>query len=64
MDYSTDEVIKIVGVSRRTLQNWLTAGKISKPKEQGKQRRWTAEDIKVLIKIKHGGTVVVKGAVT
>ena len=56
MDYSTDQVIEIVQISRRTLQYWLTSGKIKKPKDQGRGRRWTAEDIKTLIKIKHGDT--------
>lgn len=56
MEYSTSKVIEIVGISRRTLQYWLTTGKIIKPKEQGKQRRWTPEDIKLLIRLKHGET--------
>ncbi len=56
LEYSTEQIIEIVGISRRTLQNWLTTGKVIKPKEQGKQRRWTAEDIKLLIRVKSGET--------
>lgn len=61
MEYTTVQILEMVGISRRTLQNWLTTGKVNKPKEQGRHRRWTAEDIKLLIKLKGGDSNGVKG---
>lgn len=61
MEYTTVQMLEIVGISRRTLQNWLTAGKVNKPKEQGRHRRWNAEDIKLLIKVKSGESNGIKG---
>ncbi len=61
MEYTTVQMLEIVGISRRTLQNWLTAGKVNKPKEQGRHRRWNAEDIKLLIKVKDGESNGIKG---
>jgi excisionase family DNA binding protein len=54
MQFTTSQVLTIVGISRRTLQNWLSEGKLPKVKHQGKQRIWTAEDVKRLMQLKHG----------
>jgi excisionase family DNA binding protein len=54
--YSTREAAKAVGITRVTLQRWITAGKIRAPRTQlingvGK-RLWSAEDISRLRKTK------------
>lgn len=51
--YSIDDVIKELGVSRKTYYNWEHARKIPKPKRDpmNNWRYWTAEDLKKLKKI-------------
>lgn len=51
--YYAAEVIKILGVSRKTLYLWEEKGKIPEPKRDpmSKYRYWTDEDIKKLKKI-------------
>jgi excisionase family DNA binding protein len=47
--YSTGEVAKRIGVSRQTLQAWITVGKVAAPKTIAvggmSVRMWTAADI-------------------
>lgn len=52
--YKTQEVADILGVSKKTLLNWLRAEKIPEPGRNGKNnyRVWTAEDIALIQKIK------------
>lgn len=47
------EVIKILGISRKTLYLWDAAGKIPRPKRDpiSGYRYWTAEDLKKLKKV-------------
>ena len=46
---STEEVAKQVGISRVTLERWLTAGKVPAPKTirfgKNRFRNWTAGDV-------------------
>lgn len=53
MQFTTSQVLEIVGISRRTLQNWIRQGKITKHNSQGKRRVWSSEDVKRLMEIKH-----------
>ena len=52
--YKTQEVADKLGVSKKTLLNWLRAEKIPEPRRNGKNnyRVWTAEDIALIQKIK------------
>jgi len=60
--YSTREAAKILGLDVRSIQRYITAGKISAPPVQnlggGKYRVWTERDVekvrKVLPKIANG----------
>jgi DNA-binding transcriptional MerR regulator len=51
--YFTEEVVKILGIYRKTLYNWEKKGKIPKPKRDpmSRYRYWTLEDVKKLKKI-------------
>jgi len=52
--FSTQEVAKILGVTKKTLLNWLKAGKIPEPERnyENNYRVWTAEDIAAIQRIK------------
>jgi excisionase family DNA binding protein len=54
--YSTGEVAKRIGVSRQTLQAWITVGKVAAPKTIAvggmSVRMWTAVDIERARKFK------------
>lgn len=52
MQYTTPQVLEIVGISRRTLQVWLAEGKVSKPGGQGIGRLWEISEVKVLLDLK------------
>ncbi len=47
--YSTAQVAKVIGVSKKTLLRWLYAGKIPEPKTQTfggvESRVWTDSDL-------------------
>ncbi len=45
--YTTQEVANIVGITKKTLLNWLKLNKIPEPQrdEKNNYRVWTAEDI-------------------
>jgi len=51
--YSIIDIIRELGISRKTYYNWEHAGKIPKPKRDPMNgwRYWTAEDIKRLKRI-------------
>ncbi len=52
--YTTQEVANIVGVTKKTLLNWLKAKKIPEPErnENNNYRIWTAEDIALIKSLK------------
>jgi DNA-binding transcriptional MerR regulator len=54
--YTTHEVANIVGVTKKTLLNWLKSKKIPEPvrNEKNNYRIWTAEDIAFIQNIKSG----------
>lgn len=47
---TSEQVASILGVTKRTLKNWLQAGKIPEPKRNPKNnyRIWTLTDIEVI----------------
>lgn len=55
--YSVSEVIKTLGIARKTLYLWEAAGKIPVPKRDpmSKYRYWTEEDLKKLMRITQRG---------
>jgi len=52
--YRSQEVADIVGVTKKTLLNWLKAKKIPEPErnEINNYRIWTAEDIALIQSLK------------
>jgi predicted site-specific integrase-resolvase len=52
MQYTTPQVLEIVGISRRTLQVWIADGKVNKAGGQGAGRLWDVSDIKILLDLK------------
>ena len=52
MQYTTPQVLEIVGISRRTLQTWLADGKVKKPGGQGAGRLWEVSEVKALLDLK------------
>ncbi|MDT4952950.1 MAG: hypothetical protein QOJ02_1088, partial [Acidobacteriota bacterium] len=48
MQYTTPQVLEIVGISRRTLQVWIADGKVNKTGGQGAGRLWDVSDVKSL----------------
>ncbi len=52
--YSTQEAAEIIGVSKKTLLNWLKEKKIPEPRrnEKNNYREWTAEDIALAKNVK------------
>lgn len=52
MQYTTTQVLEIVGISRRTLQVWLADGKVHKPGGQGTGRLWDISEVKLLLELK------------
>jgi phage terminase Nu1 subunit (DNA packaging protein) len=52
MQYTTPQVLEIVGVSRRTLQVWIANGKVNKPGGQGAGRLWDVSEVKILLDLK------------
>jgi excisionase family DNA binding protein len=54
--YTTHEVANIVGVTKKTLLNWLKSNKIPEPvrDEKNNYRIWTAKDIAFIQNIKPG----------
>lgn len=54
--YTTHEVANIVGVTKKTLLNWLKSNRIPEPirNEKNNYRVWTAEDIAFIQNIKSG----------
>lgn len=52
MQYTTPQVLEIVGISRRTLQVWLAEGKVYKPGGQGTGRLWDISEVKILLDLK------------
>jgi len=51
--YSVKDIIKILGIARRTLYNWEKAGKIPKPKRNrlSNYRVYTIRDIEKIKKL-------------
>lgn len=51
--YFLEEIIKMLGISRKTYYNWEAAGKVPKPKRDpmSSYRYWTEEDLKKLKKV-------------
>jgi len=53
---STEQVAKQVGISRVTLERWLAAGKLRRPKSirygRNEFRNWTAADVERVRKFK------------
>ena len=51
--YSITDIIRELGISRKTYYNWEYANKVPKPKRDPMNgwRYWTSEDIKKLKKI-------------
>lgn len=52
MQYTTPQVLEIVGISRRTLQVWIADGKVNKPGGQGAGRLWDVSEVKILLDLK------------
>jgi phage terminase Nu1 subunit (DNA packaging protein) len=52
MQYTTTQVLEIVGISRRTLQVWIADGKVNKPGGQGTGRLWDIAEVKLLLELK------------
>lgn len=52
MQYTTPQVLEIVGISRRTLQAWIADGKVNKPGGQGTGRLWEVAEVKTLLDLK------------
>ena len=52
MQYTTTQVLEIVGISRRTLQGWVADGKVNKPGGQGTGRLWDISEVKLLLELK------------
>ena len=54
---STRQVAKVLGVSRQTVYNWLTAGKIPEPPRHPltHHMRWKAEDVNRIHRILQEG---------
>ena len=52
MQYTTTQVLDIVGISRRTLQGWVADGKVNKPGGQGPGRLWDISEVKLLLELK------------
>lgn len=52
MQYTTPQVLEIVGISRRTLQTWIADGKVKKPGGQGTGRLWEVSEVKTLLDLK------------
>jgi phage terminase Nu1 subunit (DNA packaging protein) len=52
MQYTTPQVLEIVGISRRTLQVWVADGKVTKPGGQGAGRLWDVSEVKTLLDLK------------
>jgi predicted site-specific integrase-resolvase len=52
MQYTTPQVLEIVGISRRTLQVWIANGKVDKTGGQGAGRLWDVSDVKKLLDLK------------
>jgi DNA-binding transcriptional MerR regulator len=55
--YTSKKVAEILGVYKRTLFNWETAGKIPKAQRDpmNNYRYWTEDDLRQLKKITHRG---------
>ena len=51
--YYLDDVIKVLGISRKTYYNWEASGKVPKPKRDpmSRYRYWTEADLRKLKKI-------------
>jgi len=51
--YLTSEVIKMLGICRKTLYNWEVTGKIPNPKRESfsNYRYYTAEDVEKIRKL-------------
>jgi DNA-binding transcriptional MerR regulator len=51
--YTTQEVADILGVTKKTLLNWIRSGKVPEPRrdEKNNYRMWTAEDIAAIQRI-------------
>ncbi len=58
--YRSQEVADIVGVTKKTLLNWLKAKKIPEPErnENNNYRIWTAEDIALIQSLKGKFSIV------
>ena len=56
LTYTTQEVANIVGVTKKTLLNWLKSNKIPEPirDEKNNYRVWTAADIAFIQNVKNG----------
>jgi phage terminase Nu1 subunit (DNA packaging protein) len=52
MQYTTPQVLEIVGISRRTLQVWVADGKVTKTGGQGAGRLWDVSEVKTLLDLK------------
>ncbi len=52
--YKTQEVANILGVTKKTLLNWLRAEKVPEPRrnDENNYRIWTAEDIALIQQIR------------
>ncbi len=46
--YSTGEAAKAAGISRQTLQEWISAGKVEPPKMVGNTRVWSQSQVNKL----------------
>ena len=57
--YTTQEVANIVGVTKKTLLNWLKLKKIPEPRRDQKNnyRVWTAAEIALIQNVKSGLSV-------
>ena len=54
MPYKTNEVAKIVGVTKTTLYTWLRQGKIPKPRrDYNYYRIWSEADLKAILEFRH-----------
>jgi excisionase family DNA binding protein len=53
---TSEQVASILGVSKRTLKNWLRSGKIPEPKRNPRNnyRMWTLTDVEVIRYILRG----------
>jgi excisionase family DNA binding protein len=52
LEYKTHEIAEIVGVSPKTIYNWLKAGKIREPRRDlNDYRVWTQSDLDNIMKL-------------